>query len=118
MTRESTQEQETAAAKSKTAKLVGLFTATVLAFSSGCSYYNPLASKHIHIDNNHDGYCDEDGQPMPRGSGGGGHYYGGSGTYGSGGTQGGGSAGEASPAGMSTAAKGGIGGHAAGSGGG
>lgn len=60
----------------KTAKMLGLFMAALLVVTAGCGGEQPRAG-HVHIDRNNDGYCDEDGEPMPR-SGGGYHYYGGS----------------------------------------
>lgn len=54
----------------------------LLTVTPGCSSGDQARSGHVHIDRNNDGYCDEDGEPMPRGSGStyhGSHYYG---TYG------------------------------------
>lgn len=97
-------------ATSKTAKLVGLFTAAMLAVSPGCSYFNDNTnSRHVHVDANNDGYCDEDGQLMNQsnsntGSG----YYGHTG----GGYFGGWPRNTTSSGEMSSGAKGGIGSHA------
>lgn len=97
----------------KTAKVVGLFMAAVLAAgASGCS--SPL-SRHKHIDRNKDGYCDEDGQPMTSGSSSGSrwyhwsHYYGGSSRTASGTVNS-----HSSKSGISSGAKGGVGSHAGG----
>jgi hypothetical protein len=60
----------------KTTKLLGLFTAALLAVTAaGCGTADQARSGHVHVDRNNDGYCDEDGEPMPARSGGG-HYYG------------------------------------------
>lgn len=50
----------------------------LLTVSAGCGTGDQNRSGHTHIDRNNDGYCDEDGEPMPRAGGGyyGGHYYG------------------------------------------
>lgn len=57
---------------SKDDRLLGLFLATVLALTPGCS-------SHTHIDRNHDGYCDDCNAAM--GSTSAGHsYFGNSGT--------------------------------------
>lgn len=104
-------------ATSKTAKLMGLFTAAMLAVSPGCSYFNDNAnSRHVHVDANNDGYCDEDGQSMNQSNSntGSGYYHG----YAGGGYFGGWSRNKTSSGTMSSGAKGGIGSHVSVSGGG
>lgn len=59
---------------SKTAKLVGLFTAVMLATAPGCGLLGDSQAKHVHVDRNGDGYCDDDGEPVTQ-SGGGGYYH-------------------------------------------
>jgi hypothetical protein len=51
---------------SKSEKVLGLFLGIALVLTSGCASNNG----HTHVDNNKDGYCDIDGEPMPRSS----HY--------------------------------------------
>ena len=50
-------------------KVVGLFLAAALTFTPGCSM-NPFASRSQPpcTDANRDGYCDEDGRPVPDGN--------------------------------------------------
>lgn len=50
--------------RNKTKQLAGLFLAAVLAVTPGCS--DNGSGRHVHVDTNHDGYCDEDGEPMTR----------------------------------------------------
>lgn len=59
----------------KTAKALGLFLAAVLVLTPGCGGSGDARSGHTHIDRNNDGYCDEDGEPMP--AAGGSRYHGG-----------------------------------------
>lgn len=59
----------------KTTRMLGLFMAALLVVTAGCGSSEPTRAGHVHVDRNNDGYCDEDGEPMPRS--GGGHYYGG-----------------------------------------
>ena len=69
-------------ANPKTAKMLGLFLAAVLVLTPGCGSSENERAGHTHIDRNSDGYCDEDGEPMPA-AGSGSRYYGGhSGYYG------------------------------------
>lgn len=94
----------------------------LLTVTPGCSSGDQARSGHVHIDRNNDGYCDEDGDPMPRGSGsgyyGGSHYYG---TYGGpshyGGTTSGQPAGTGHAASISSGSHGGIGSSHSGGGG-
>lgn len=60
----------------------------LLTVTAGCGSGETTRSGHTHIDRNNDGYCDEDGEPMPAGSGNSGGYYGGH-YYGTGGYYGG-----------------------------
>lgn len=62
-----------------TATVLGLFMAAVLTVTTGCGTADTVRSGHAHVDQNNDGYCDEDGERMPGGSGtyGGYHYFGG-----------------------------------------
>lgn len=108
----------------KTARLLGLFLAAALVLTPGCG--SSERAGHVHIDRNNDGYCDEDGEPMPAG-GSGSRYYGGhSGYYGtysglprSGGVTAGQPSGSSHPAGISSGAAphGGIGSSHTGGGG-
>ncbi len=50
----------------------------LLTVTAGCGGSETTRAGHTHIDRNNDGYCDEDGEPMPAGSSG----YRGSGYYG------------------------------------
>ncbi|HWR56484.1 MAG TPA: hypothetical protein VN462_08245 [Negativicutes bacterium] len=96
----------------KTAKIMGLFMAAVLAAGAG-----GCGSGHVHVDRNRDGYCDEDGQPLNSNSSSGSswyhwsHYRGGS--YPAAGS----TDTHATGSGISSGAKGGIGSHASGGGG-
>src|SRR5689334_6935511 len=106
---------------SKTAKVLGLFLAAALVLTPGCGSGTERAD-HVHIDRNNDGFCDEDGEPMPAG-GSGSRYYGGSGYYGlphyGGGTVSSHPSGPSHPAGITggTAPHGGIGSSHTGGGG-
>jgi hypothetical protein len=59
----------------KTAALLSLFMAALLTVTAGCSSTDQGRPGHTHVDRNDDGYCDEDGEPMPARAGGS-HYYG------------------------------------------
>jgi hypothetical protein len=48
---------------SKTARIFGLFMAAVMAVTPGCTSNNGQ-NRHVHVDKNGDGYCDEDGELM------------------------------------------------------
>ena len=50
----------------------------LLTVTAGCGSGDQNRSGHTHIDRNNDGYCDEDGEPMPAGGSAyhGSHYYG------------------------------------------
>ena len=62
----------------RTKKVLGLFMAIVLAASTGCGSQSSITRPgHQHIDSNRDGYCDEDGDPMPTSSGTRSTYHGG-----------------------------------------
>lgn len=62
---------------SKTAKLLGLFTAVMLVAAPGCGLTGDSQAKHVHVDRNGDGYCDDDGEPVSSQSGGGYYHTGG-----------------------------------------
>jgi hypothetical protein len=64
----------------KTAKMLGLFLAAVLVLTPGCGSNETERAGHTHIDRNNDGYCDEDGEPMPA-AGSSSRHYGNSGGY-------------------------------------
>jgi len=103
---------------SKTAAVLGLFMATALTVTPGCGYNDAAQNRHVHVDRDGDGYCDEDGQPMNGRSTGSGYsrYYGLPGDSGRTSTAPGNSTAGAISDGTS-GAKGGIGSHSAGSGG-
>ncbi|WP_346354829.1 hypothetical protein [Azotosporobacter soli] len=58
--------------RSKSRHILGLFMAAVL-LSSGCS---PTANGHVHVDEDQDGYCDYDNEPMSQDGTRRNHYYG------------------------------------------
>ncbi|GAX91298.1 hypothetical protein [Effusibacillus lacus] len=52
--------------QNKTSRLVGLFAATALTISAGCSSAQPAVVDDDYecTDENNDGYCDQDGTPI------------------------------------------------------
>lgn len=63
-------------------RIIGLFMSAALLLSSGCG---DSAKNHRHVDEDQDGYCDYDNEPMNQGSrSGGAYYYGGNAVRGSG----------------------------------
>jgi len=48
----------------RTARVLGLFMAALLVAAAGCGT-DTASPHHVHVDRNNDGYCDEDGEPMP-----------------------------------------------------
>ncbi|HMM22246.1 MAG TPA: hypothetical protein PKA10_16115 [Selenomonadales bacterium] len=108
---------------SKTARLLGLFTAVLLVAAPGCGLTDDSQAKHVHVDRNGDGYCDDDGEPVgqPESRPGGGLYYLPGGYYSA--PRGPGIAGTPAPGGHNatisggSAPKGGIGGLGTGGGG-
>lgn len=103
----------------KTAKVLGLFLAAVLAAGTGgCTA--PFRSGHTHVDSNRDGYCDEDGEPMNSSGSrwfGGSHYFGRNYFPSTTGTDMPAATAGGKISSGSSAAKGGIGSHSSGSGG-
>lgn len=110
----------------KSVRMLGLFMAALLAATVGCGGgHQPAGQGHVHVDRNNDGYCDEDGEPMPDGSGsrhGGyygppGYYYGSSGYRGPAAGSPGAGTGRAATISGGSAAHGGIGSMGSGGGG-
>lgn len=105
----------------KTAKVLGLFMAVVLAATPGCGTTQTARPGHVHVDRNGDGYCDEDGETITGGGSGGSHYYHSNGGYYSTTHYGGSSSSPVTTsthsAGITSGAHGGIGGHSSGGGG-
>ena len=56
----------------RSVRAVALFASAALLFSGGCAN---SAGNHRHVDEDHDGYCDYDNEPMTQQTRSGGNYY-------------------------------------------